>query len=1242
MEKRPLPATVIVLTAVPLLLLTASALAQQTVLVDGGNVLPALSADYPSDAPGYPSRSPGLDALPGFKNPPPGYGQVPFWWWSADDLDVDRLLWQLRELHQKNISGVQVNYSHYDTPGWMTASKEPEIFSKDWWKVYSRVSQECKKLGMGIGLSTYTLDWPNGAHNLFYDLFYSKRELNAISLITGQRQRLSGGETKTIACIENQFAARAYPVKDGVLQRGGTDLTPLTRDGKITWTAPRGEWEIWTFATAREAGSMNPLMLGAGETIINGYFQKFQDHNPGKTSKGLNFFFNDELEIGLGKFAWNPDFPQEFRKRKGYDLMDVLPAMWGDMGDITPKVRIDYADVRMSLMEERYFKPIHDWHASRGIIFGCDNHGRGLDPHAYGDYFRACRWYTAPGHDTPGGRADPIKGKVSSSIANLYRRPRVWLEGYHSLGWGATPEHLMFATRENYLYGCTLLNLHGLYYSTYGSRWEWAPPCYHFRMPYWKHMGVFLKYFERLSYLMSQGHTVADVAILYPVTPYEAEMNGEDAKNTAFGLARQLITAGISFEFIDHQSLAQAKVTNGRLVLQDAGASYQALVVPNMKAVRWKTIEEAAAFAKSGGCVLAVGELPLATDRTGRNDAQLTKLNRQAFGTGTPLKNNAEAVQKIRDAFVQDVGGLDRTVRSLHRKIGFRDVYLIMDAQPGDVVEFRAKGAVELWDPWTGDCRPLPVVRETATGTQVQLPLEKYEAQVVVFTGERKHQNPAQEINEATVVKTLSDRDWNVAFIPTMDNRYGDFRVPVTPANKIIGIEARRFRWTRETDGLAKTAMRPETDDSTWKTQLHGYGPQFWQLEPIPVGANTAALAKLEDRLAKMTHLDPSVAVEFEGQSFRWMPYEFSWRYGVERNPGHQGFHGNKGKVTDNFLHVGSSSAKRWGVNKIEPFDPKKPNRKFHSFFWTRAVVEENTSAFMHVSEAARSNAGYSSPLVGPVIAPAASYINGKMRTDLKKPVELRAGFAPVLLRFDDYGEAHFVLRKQGVPIPEKQPLAMRWYNDAGVIPFAPNAAELAAQWFRFLSAPGTTAIWLQADSREPLRAWIDGMPMIDKGDGRFAASRAVEKPAVIAIRLIPPAGRSGGAVIPKPVAIETNGRGSMMLGDWSRMGVLNNYSGGVTYSKTITLTADEAKRITVLDLGKVVATAEVQINGTDAGVRVAPPWQLEVSGLFKPGNNTVDVSVYSTLANHYQTIPSYYRGDPVSGLMGPVRLLCP
>ena len=1176
-------------------------------------------------APGWPSRDSQLDVLPRFKNPPPGYGQVPFWWWTGEDLDADRLTWQVRELHKKGVSGVQVNYNHQNLSMDTDETGNPRLLTDDWWKIYSKVSEECGQLGMGISLSTYTLDWPNG-NNWFTRNIYSKPENNALELRSGKRLRLKGGETKTIPCEPDTFAVRAYELNNGILQRGGMDLTARISNNKVDWTAPDGEWEVWTFQAARMPKTMNPLMSGAGDRIVQEFYQQFQDNNPGKTTDGLNYFFNDELKIGQGKFAWNPDFSVEFKTRKGYDLFEALPAMWTDMGSVTPKLRIDYADVRMSLMEERYFKPIYDWHASRLIIFGCDNHGRGLDPHAYGDYFRANRWYSAPGHDTPGGNAHPIKGKVSSSIANLYKRPRVWLEGYHSMGWGATPERLMFATRENYLYGCTLLNLHGLYYSTFGSHWEWAPPCYHFRMPYWEHMDVFLKYFERLSYLFSQGHLACDVAVVYPVTPYEAELNGDAARDAAFETGKILIRSGIDFEFIDHQSLARAKVENGRLVLEDVGASYKALIIPGMEAVRWSSLEKAAEFSENGGLVLTVGALPSASDRAGQNDSELAELNKRAFKPECRLSNGRQAARSIHKAFVPDVRGLNGMVRALHRKIGPRDVYLVMDAKPGDIVEFRATGGVELWDAWTGDVRSLEVVKRTATGTQVKLPLEKYEAQIVVFTPGAGHVNPSVGSGSPVVLKTLSG-EWQVSFEPTMDNRYGDFRLPVTEDNKMIGLEARRFTWTRETPELADSAMAPDADDSGWQTQLHGYGPQFYLLGPVP---ETLDPAIVEAELAKLDRVDPAVPVEIGGTSYRWQPYEFSWRYGKEGDPGIQGFHGLKGKITDNFIFLGKSEYWANGVSKYSPEEHKR------YYLWTSAVVNESTQASIHVSADVQEK-----PMTPPVISPEAVYVNGFRVSDLSKGVSLRAGVNPILIRYDTWGRSHVVLRRKNVPMPEKkEKLAMRWYKDPGVIPFDLYAGTRSPQWVRFLSAPGTTAIQLQVENREPVQAWIDGEPMLDKGNGRFEARKSVGKSAVVALKLTPFSGHNGGAAIPEPIAIETSGHGVMPLGDWSRFGILHNYSGGVRYRKTFTLTAAEVAGPVEIDLGRVSATAEVWINGKKAGVRVAPPWTLDVSGLLKAGANEVEVLVYNTLSNHYQTIPSVYRGDPVSGLFGPVRFL--
>ena len=1194
--------------------------------------------------PGYPSRDASLDALPGFRNPPPGYGEVPFWWWTGDTLDVERMLGQIRELSKKGISGVQVNYSHLDTPGWMTEQDNPHIFTDAWWKIYSRISEECFKYNMGIGLSTYTIDWPRGAPNLFYQLFYRKEWLNAHELKMGKRLRIKGGESASLTLTSEpvvmgkqdfaestrftvrpqRITVKAYAVKNGKLQKGARDLSALITNEQLRWTAPEGEWEIIEFLSVRRPGTMNPLLPGSGDTIVHGYFQQFQDKKADKSSAGLNYFFNDELHIGLGKFAWHPSLADSFRIRKGYDLFDLLPAMWEDMGDVTAKLKMDYADVRMALMEERYFQPIYNWHASRGMIFGCDSETRGLSPDEFGDYFRATRWYSAPGHDTPGGKADPIKGRVSSSIANLYQRPRVWLEGYHSLGWGATPEQLMFATRENYLYGCTLFNLHGLYYTTYGSHWEWAPPCYHFRMPYWDHMGVFLKYFERLSYLMSQGHVVADVAIVYPVAAYEAEMDGDSARNTAFALGRELLKVGINFEFIDHESLSRAVVENGHLVVKDANTRYKALIFPNMKAVRWGSIEKAADFAQNGGGVYALGALPQAADKAGANDPELQALNQKAFAPQHRFTQSASLVRTLSSAFTHDLRGMGKTLRTLHRKVGPRDVYLVMDADPGSIAEFRAKGAVELWDPWTGDTRPLRVTGQSATGTLVELPLQPYEATIVVFTPGKPHVQPIPDALLNPVVKTLPN-NWTVRFQPTMDNSHGDFRMPVTSQNKTIGVEARTFQWTTETSAIAKTAMLPATSDASWKTIQHGFGTQFYVLGPLP---DKADLNAIEKTLSAAKNIDLSKKVSIGGKEYSWMPYDFSWRWGKQGDQGHQGYHGLKRTVTNDFICLGKPEE---GLNEIRYINYSDSMKTY--LVWTTATVAKPANAALEISSGSPDDKSHSSP----ILTPSAIYVDGKRASQNK--LSLTAGTHPILMRYASAGRGHLVLRDLSRPVKTSpQPLSMKWFDDPSIIPFDVQGGKQTAEWFRFHTAPGTERIHVQA--RGSVEAWINGQPMQPEGNGTFRALKPVPAAALIALRVKPSqSGITGGELIPEPVRVETSGKGIMPLGDWSKQGILKNYSGGVRYATSIRLNAEEAAQAASLDLGKVAGTAEVFVNGKSVAVKVAPPWKVDIAGSLKAGDNTIEVLVYNTLANHYQTIPSRYKGDPVSGLLQPVKL---
>jgi hypothetical protein len=217
----------------------------------------------------------------------------------------------------------------------------------------------------------------------------------------------------------------------------------------------------------------------------------------------------------------------------------------------------------------------------------------------------------------------------------------------------------------------------------------------------------------------------------------------------------------------------------------------------------------------------------------------------------------------------------------------------------------------------------------------------------------------------------------------------------------------------------------------------------------------------------------------------------------------------------------------------------------------------------------------------------------------------------------------------------------MHWFNDDGIIPFDVSAGQNKAEWFRFLSAPGTAAITIHAKGK--VEAWINGTPMAAGSQGRFTASSVPPRAAIVALRIEPEKpGITGGALIPDPVVVETNGSGVMETGDWSKNGILLNYSGGVRYTTTISLEPRDARSKAFLNLGSVAGTAGISVNGKEAGVRVAPPWKQEITGLLKKGDNKVEITVYNTLSNHYQTIPSHYRGNPLSGLLGPVKLeLC-
>ena len=115
-------------------------------------------------------------------------------------------------------------------------------------------------------------------------------------------------------------------------------------------------------------------------------------------------------------------------------------------------------------------------------------------------------------------------------------------------------------------------------------------------------------------------------------------------------------------------------------------------------------------------------------------------------------------------------------------------------------------------------------------------------------------------------------------------------------------------------------------------------------------------------------------------------------------------------------------------------------------------------------------------------------------------------------------------------------------------------------------------------------------------------------------------------------------------------------FSGTAAYHRQFDVPAEWLKggdRV-FLDLGSVRNVAEITLNGRKLGICWTPPWRLDVTGVLRPGANTLVVEVTNLWVNRMigdGMLPPEKRicrcslppmkGQPLdSGLLGPVRLL--
>lgn len=916
-----------------------------------------------------------------FEAPERSFFPTPFWWWSGDPVEPERLRWQMERLNEGGVHNLMIMNLAPRAPLFAADEDDPAFMSERWWELLEGVCRDADELGMTLWM--YDQIGFSSA-NLQGDV------LQADPAAAGQAlKRLvaeaDAGELVRLACPPS-----ATPLAAAAVDPSGTLVEVPVADGAAEWSGPG---RLMLFYAA-ESG-FDYLSKDACAKLLDlaqGEYERRLGQWLGKVIVGG---FQDELPSTP---IWSAGFRDEFERRMGYDLVPRLAELWEDLGPDSAAIRRDYHRVRAEVTEEAFFEPLCDWYDRHGMLCSFDQMSRNGEPvgssQFYADYALTHRHFSVPGSDQMGD------SKIHSSFAHAYGHERTWLECFHSSGWGGTLEETYDWILPWIGAGATLYNPHATYYSTRKGWWEWAPPSTDWRQPYWRHHLHFARAIARLCSVLSWGTHACDVAVLFPTATAQSglKQDGPDATALAASDVHQRIVGRMlwwssfpgvlnriarDYDILDEEVVAASEVVDGALAHH--GERYAAVVLPACTVVTSETAARLTEFVDGGGRLIAVGALPERAAGLGADPAPVAAL-RERFERGEALlvaepEDLAEVLAEVPAVVQSDVPTLRRQagdqtvvfvpaafikaseVRPIEVKVptdpaGYWDtiaefwemakVTIDFDrsryAPEREVTVAGVEGAPELWEPFSGRRRRLDA-EPVEGGVRVRVPFTDGPAALLVWgAGETDALSPPLDAEPDVDVPILLDGPWESTIEQTMDDTWEDLDAP----DPELPIEA----WSLES-----------LEGDKWVPAHATFGARaLWSGPAAPEGlpAPGATLA--------------------DGREAVWSPSR-----GIHKDPVHQKLFGPHGYVPEEFLAFGTVAAGEGVHMRTVLHVPKALETNL------AVAAAAAKAAWLDGEPVALAGAGY---LVhGPVSLPAGA-VELDLRFEVGASTDLRAQFA--------------------------------------------------------------------------------------------------------------------------------------------------------------------------------------------------------------------------------------------------------
>jgi hypothetical protein len=672
------------------------------------------------------------DVAAHLQSPPPDARPMMRWWWFGPAVVKPELEREILAMKAGGIGGFEIQPVYpMELDDAARGIRNVPYLSPEFLDAVAFANRTGRANGMRVDL-TLASGWPYGGPHVAIGEAASRLRQAVVDVPAGATgfalPAVANGEKLVAAFVGadvDPASLQPLPVRPGP-------------DGRAAIAAADAPRKIVVYIASRTGQQVKRAALGAEGFVLDHLSRKAVDHHLATVAEPLlkafgdappYAVFSDSLEVY--NTDWTDDFVQEFKRRRGYDIVPHLPAVFTGQGPDAAAVRRDWALTQTELVDERYLTPIDDWAKRHGTRFRSQTYG---EPAVS---LSSNRLVALPEGEGPQFREFSFT-RLATSAGHLYGRPVISAETWtwlHSPAFAATPLDMKAEADRMLLEGVNQFVGHGWPYTPPGTMAPgyafYAAAVFDDHNPWWNVMPDVTGYLTRMSWLMRQGEPANQVAVLLPnddvyasLVPGKVSLSAGMHRYVTPALTAQILDAGQNLDYIDAEAI---------LAL---GVRHPVLVLPHVTRLAPDVIDRLAAHVRGGGHIVAVGGAPSLAPGyldAARVSAAVAAKAKALFahpnvrvvandeGVGAALQAVLAPDMKL-SAQTSDVGFVRRRLRDA-------DIYFIANTSNRPVraqATFAAPRKAAAWmDPDTG--------RMAAATVPAALELAPYESRVLVL-----------------------------------------------------------------------------------------------------------------------------------------------------------------------------------------------------------------------------------------------------------------------------------------------------------------------------------------------------------------------------------------------------------------------------------------------------------------------------------------------------------------------------